>query len=63
MPSNFNNQFENAVFTRSKLVQTLNHEGSKLRDKERRETRRNECLIDKADFIIKIKTSPESLDC
>ena len=31
----FNNQFENAVFTRSKLVQTLNHEGSKLRDKKK----------------------------
>ena len=35
-PSNaiqFNNQFENAVFTRSKLVQKLNNEGSKLRVK------------------------------
>jgi NADH-quinone oxidoreductase subunit I len=31
----FNNQFENAVFTRSKLVQQLNHEGSKLREKKR----------------------------
>jgi NADH-quinone oxidoreductase subunit I len=31
----FNNQFENAVFTRSKLVQTLNHEGSKLREKKK----------------------------
>ena len=29
----FNNQFENAVFTRSKLVQTLNKEDSKLREK------------------------------
>ena len=31
----FNNQFENAVFTRSKLVQTLNKKGSKLRDKKK----------------------------
>ena len=31
----FNNQFENAVFTRSKLVQTLNREGSKLREKKK----------------------------
>ncbi len=31
----FNNQFENAVFTRSKLVQTLNHKGSKLREKKK----------------------------
>lgn len=30
----FTNQFENAVFTRSKLVQKLNHEGSKLRAKK-----------------------------
>lgn len=29
----FENTFENAVFTRSKLIQTLNHEGSKLRVK------------------------------
>jgi NADH-quinone oxidoreductase subunit I len=37
-PSNaikFNNTFENAVFTRSKLVQTLNAEGSKLREKKK----------------------------
>lgn len=35
-PSNaivFSNQFENAVFTRSKLQERLNHEGSKLREK------------------------------
>jgi NADH-quinone oxidoreductase subunit I len=31
----FDNQFENAVFTRSKLVQQLNHEGSKLREKKK----------------------------
>ena len=31
----FNNTFENAVFTRSKLVQQLNHEGSKLREKKK----------------------------
>lgn len=31
----FNNQFENAVFTRSKLVQKLNREGSKLREKKK----------------------------
>jgi NADH-quinone oxidoreductase subunit I len=31
----FNNQFENAVFTRSKLVQTLNKEGSTLREKKK----------------------------
>ncbi|NDP21826.1 MAG: 4Fe-4S dicluster domain-containing protein [Paludibacter sp.] len=31
----FNNQFENAVFTRSKLVQTLNHVGSRLREKKK----------------------------
>jgi len=29
----FENTFENAVFTRSKLVQQLNHEGSKMREK------------------------------
>jgi NADH-quinone oxidoreductase subunit I len=31
----FDNQFENAVFTRSKLIQQLNHEGSKLREKKK----------------------------
>jgi len=31
----FNNNFENAVFTRSKLIQQLNHEGSKMREKKR----------------------------
>ena len=31
----FENTFENAVFTRSKLVQQLNHEGSKLREKKK----------------------------
>jgi len=31
----FNNTYENAVFTRSKLVQQLNHEGSKLREKKK----------------------------
>lgn len=31
----FNNDFEGAVFDRSKLVQTLNKEGSKLREKKR----------------------------
>ena len=30
----FDNSFENALFTRSKLVERLNHEGSKLRDKK-----------------------------
>lgn len=30
----FSNNFENATFTRSKLVQTLNKEGSKLRAKK-----------------------------
>jgi len=37
-PSNaikFENTFENAVFTRSKLIQQLNHEGSKLREKKK----------------------------
>lgn len=37
-PSNaivFTNQFENAVFTRAKLVEKLNHEGSKLREKKK----------------------------
>ncbi|WP_080905704.1 4Fe-4S binding protein [Parabacteroides sp. Marseille-P3160] len=29
----FSNHFENAVFTRSKLLERLNHEGSKLREK------------------------------
>jgi NADH-quinone oxidoreductase subunit I len=36
-PSNaiqFDNTFENALFTRSKLVEKLNHEGSKLREKK-----------------------------
>jgi len=31
----FDNTYENAVFTRSKLVQQLNHEGSKLREKKK----------------------------
>jgi Formate hydrogenlyase subunit 6/NADH:ubiquinone oxidoreductase 23 kD subunit (chain I) len=31
----FDNNFENAVFTRSKLVQKLNAEGSKLREKKK----------------------------
>lgn len=31
----FENTFENAVFTRSKLIQQLNHEGSKLREKKK----------------------------
>lgn len=38
-PSNaivFKNSFENAVFTRSKLINTLNKEGSKLREKNKK---------------------------
>ncbi|MDR2954116.1 MAG: 4Fe-4S binding protein [Prevotella sp.] len=31
----FTNTFENAIFTRRKLVQQLNHEGSKLREKKK----------------------------
>lgn len=31
----FSNTFENAIYTRSKLVQQLNHEGSKLREKKK----------------------------
>jgi NADH-quinone oxidoreductase subunit I len=31
----FENTYENAIFTRSKLIQTLNHEGSKLREKKK----------------------------
>lgn len=31
----FANTFENSIFTRSKLVQQLNHEGSKLREKKK----------------------------
>lgn len=31
----FANTFENALFTRSKLVEQLNHEGSKLREKKK----------------------------
>ena len=31
----FENTFENAVFTRSKLIQQLNHEGSKMREKKK----------------------------
>jgi NADH-quinone oxidoreductase subunit I len=37
-PSNaikFENTYENAVFTRSKLIHQLNHEGSKLREKKK----------------------------
>ena len=30
----FSNNFENATFTRGKLVKQLNHEGSKLREKK-----------------------------
>lgn len=36
-PSNaikFSNEFENSVFTRGKLMEKLNHEGSKLREKK-----------------------------
>jgi NADH-quinone oxidoreductase subunit I len=31
----FENTFENAVFTRDKLKQQLNHEGSKMREKKK----------------------------
>ena len=31
----FTNTFENAIYTRSKLIQQLNHEGSKLREKKK----------------------------
>ena len=31
----FQNTYENAVFTRSKLMQQLNHEGSKMREKKK----------------------------
>jgi NADH-quinone oxidoreductase subunit I len=31
----FSNEFENAVFTRSKLVEQLNREGSKLKEKKK----------------------------
>lgn len=31
----FSNHYENAVFTRSKLVEQLNHDGSKLREKKK----------------------------
>ncbi|MDD3078335.1 MAG: 4Fe-4S dicluster domain-containing protein [Paludibacter sp.] len=31
----FSNKFENATFTRDKLVHQLNHEGSKLREKKK----------------------------
>lgn len=34
----FTNHFENATFTRNKLVQQLNHEGSKLRAKKKEST-------------------------
>ena len=37
-PSNaieFNNSFENAVYTKSKLIEKLNSEGSKLREKKK----------------------------
>ena len=44
----FNNQFENAVFTRNKLVQILNQEGSKLREKK------------KEAKIVETKTEPKS---
>jgi NADH-quinone oxidoreductase subunit I len=34
----FSNHYENAVFTRSKLVEQLNSEGSKLREKKKEDT-------------------------
>jgi len=34
----FSNHYENAVFTRSKLIEQLNHEGSKLREKQKSDT-------------------------
>ncbi|MHB9142779.1 MAG: hypothetical protein ACYC25_12960, partial [Paludibacter sp.] len=48
----FENTFENAVFTRSKLVQQLNHEGSKLRVKPPKSTesvtKSTECVTKEA---------------
>jgi len=60
----FNNQFENAVFTRSKLVQQLNHEGSKLRDKKKEpkpeaviEVKESSSVEPKTEPVIEVKLS------
>jgi len=60
----FNNQFENAVFTRSKLVQQLNHEGSKLRDKKKEpkpevviEVKESSSVEPKTEPVIEVKVS------
>jgi len=61
-PSNaikFNNTFENAVFTRSKLVQQLNHEGSKLREKKK-EVKPVEPVISVKAPVIASETKPEA---
>lgn len=51
----FTNQFENSVFTRSKLVERLNHEGSKLREKKREP----KPVVDKPVAEVKVASAPK----
>lgn len=49
----FSNNFENAVYTRGKLLQTLNAEGSKLREKKKAEPKTAEAPAPKKEPVAK----------
>jgi len=55
----FGNNFENAVFTRSKLVQQLNHEGSKMREKKKevKPVEPKPVVEPKAEVVVELKDS------
>lgn len=56
----FANTFENSIFTRSKLIQQLNHEGSKLREKKKEKPVAIKEPVAKAEKIVHgDKTAPE----
>lgn len=57
----FGNTFENSLFTRSKLVQQLNHEGSKLREKKKepKPSLANEPVAKAEKTVHGVKTAPE----
>ncbi len=59
----FTNTFENALYTRSKLVQQLNHEGSKLREKKKEvKPAIAEKPVAKAEKVVHgDKTAPEGI--
>lgn len=48
----FSNTFENSIFTRSKLVQQLNHEGSQLREKKKEVKPLVNKPVDKAETAV-----------